>query len=182
MNSANPPPSPRPMPVVARRVGVLLSSWVFGSCWMAACGGTAAIGLPPASDGGPPDATALEDGPLVQGAAGDAAPRQTDGGACPSSPEPFKGCVTVTDCTLAIVPSCCGVPQWIGIAAAAAADYSSCYPTLDCRGLGCAGSSDCSAEDGQTADCRFDQSALRVACRAGQCVSYVAPAEPDSGP
>ncbi len=114
---------------------------------------------PAASDAGTADA--------------DNAPRLMDGSACPASLDAFKPCATPADCTVAAVSGCCGVPSYVGIAKTASADYASCYPREDCSALGCAGSSDCKAEDGNTGHCQFDQSALGAACTAGRCTSFI---------
>lgn len=108
-------------------------------------------------------------------AATDAAtvPHETDGAACPATLDAFKPCVTPADCTVAVVPGCCGVPDYVGIATSASADYASCFPKADCSGLGCASSSDCKAEDGNTGHCQSGTDVLGATCTAGRCQSYV---------
>jgi hypothetical protein len=152
---------------------LLRSALALATLFTIACGGASTPGSSSVTDGGT-DATP-SDGSADVGADQVTTPREADGANCPASVDAFKPCSSAADCELAMMPSCCGVPQWIGVARASAADYASCYPALDCYGLACAGSSDCRAEDGQTADCRFDHSAVRVACKGGQCSSFIAP-------
>lgn len=97
--------------------------------------------------------------------------QQTDGGACPATLQAFKTCATAADCVTTDVPSCCGERQCVGIARASMSDFSACHPTADCRGLGCATTTYCLAEDGAKSP---GNASTPVDCVAGKCTSFVA--------
>jgi len=154
---------------IAKLGGVRTACAVLFALSVAGCSSSSTIS--PSSDSGPPP----HDASATDAAATDAA-TTTDGAACPTSATAFKACSLTSDCLLVRVPNCCGAQPISGIASAALADYDRCFPPANCNGLGCAGSSVCTAEDGKTADCvgGLPSSGIQATCLQGLCESFVA--------
>ena len=146
--------------------------FVLGAALLVACGGTESAsnddggGGEGGSDGSVSDAA-------IDAGDGDASPRQLDGGACPTSLNPFKSCTRAEECAIEGVGNCCGDGDYVGISGVSVADYRNCDPIPNCAGLGCATSSNCKAEDGNVASCAFDTKALGITCNNNLCETFI---------
>ena len=154
---------------------------VLGASLLVACGGMESA----SDDGGGNGDGGGSDGSVsdaaIDAGGGDAAPRELDGGACPTSLTPFKGCTRAEECAIEGVGNCCGDGDYVGISGSAVADYRRCNPIPNCAGLGCATSSNCKAEDGNVASCAFDTKALGIACNNNLCETFIITDAGDGG-